>query len=156
MKKFHHLLLLLLLTCFCFSGCNATQKQESAGASQIAVAVMNSMTLPEMVELTGKDLTAHYQVDLETLADYSAYTSNTEGSFADVAVFEAKTQEAVSQIVAAVEQRVKEKTEIYQNTNSVQLEKLKKRVLTTHEQFVLYAVGDSTGNAEKIFLEMAQ
>lgn len=152
--------LFLFLLCFLItaniSGCEPAKDEEQVAASQIANAVMNSMTLPEMVELRGNDLTAHYQVEMSSLADYSVYTSNAESSVADVAVFVVTSVSQVKQVTAAVSQRVKEKSEVYANTNSVQLEKLKNRILLTQGEYILYAVGDNSGNAEKIFKEMVK
>jgi len=142
----------VLIVVFYITGCKKNDDVDIS-PEQIAKKVITELQIENMSEVTEKNLSAHYNISIDKLSDFSVYITNDDEKIYDVAVFLAKKADDIPSIKAAISERTSHKATVLDTSKSTNLEILHNNVLETKGLYVFFAITENSQKARSIFEE---
>lgn len=154
MKKNICLLLTLLIVAVSMNACGeqAVALDVSATADELAKAVPFTDQLNELDESM---ITKIYDISSDDFTNAKVYTS-TGATPEEIAVFQAKDDDAVKKIEFALKERIKEQKASFEDYVPAEMPKLESPFMITKGRFVILCISDHNDTAKNIIDNMAK
>ena len=148
MKRFF-INILALAMIFTVAGCankTAANIDTDAVADKLASEIKFA---DQMSNIEEKTVLKIYGLDEDSVKKVKAYES-TGATAEEIAIFEAKDEEAAKTVKAASEQRIKDQRAGFEDYQPKEMAKLKSPVLKTSGKYVFLCVSDDNSTANKV------
>lgn len=148
MKRFVAVLLTFaLLLCGCGS------KTRDIDIAAFADKVKESVDFGDDILAVPEKLVSDYYTLPDGIDSFKIYVSGTGATASELAAFKCKDESSVKSVRAAVEQRIAEQTESYENYRPDEKFRLENAVILTNGNYLVFAVSNDNSAVEKLFAE---
>lgn len=118
--------------------------------SEVTTKIMNDVKFPEMVEVTKDRLSKYYTIEDSAVKEMSVFVCSSSASSAEVAVFEAAKDSDVNAIKTAVQTRIDDKKDVFENYGAPEeFDHIKNCVFETKGNYVILIVSPDNKTAKK-------
>lgn len=149
MKKFA-ISILCLLTIFWITGCGSSSKTLDIDAFSQKVAAQGDFG-DELILLSDNIVSDYYDLSFDGLEDYSIYVSSTSATASEFAIFECKDDDALKLAKAAVETRIADQINNYENYRPDEKYRLDNSMIETNGNYLIFVVSNNNSAIEKLF-----
>lgn len=148
MKRFAVVLLAFaLLLCGCGS------KTKDIDLSAFADKVIQDVDFGDDMLAVPEKLVSDYYTLPDGIDSYKIYVSGTSATASEFAAFKCKDENTVKAVKSAVEKRISEQTESYENYRPDEKFRLENAVIITNGNYLVFAVSNDNSAVEKLFSE---
>lgn len=150
MKRFFSVLLCLLMLCLSLAGCGSSAK--SLDIAQFSQSVIKDIDFgDELLLVPEKIVCDYYTLPENSVSEYAIYVSATSATASEFAVFKCKDEDALKSVKSAVEKRVAEQTESYENYRPDEKFRLDNALIATDSNYLVFAVSNDNAALQKMF-----
>ena len=127
--------------------------EEIQGSPLIVKEIMQTVSFPEMKEVTYDDIEEYYGISPDEVVSYKAYTSSSESLGDEIAVFEYSDSETADKITQGLFSRWSSQMESFKQTNEDEYQKVYEGLVKVNAKYIIYIVCDNMAMAEAVFDE---
>ena len=139
--------LLLLTSC-------GGDSQKTMDMTAFSESVLSSVEYDdELISLSDKVAGNYYDLEIDGLEGYVIFVSSTSATTNELAVFHCADSSALEATKSAVEARMKDQREAYENYIPDELLRLDNALVKTSGNYLLFSVSDDNETVEKLFDE---
>ena len=126
LRAFVSLCMLLVLL---ISAVSCEKKIDTMPSSQIADIILDEIDFNSKIELTGQQLSNHFDFPEGTLSEFSCYISTDEKSADEVGVFHLSSADKAGQAMMAISRHLTNRSDSFKETNKGEYDKLQTAVI---------------------------
>lgn len=151
MKKL--LCVLLSTVLLLLAGCGG-DSEKTMDMTAFSESVLSSVEYDdELISLSDKVAGNYYDLEIDGLEGYVIFVSSTSATTNELAVFHCADSSALEAAKSAVEARMKDQREAYENYIPDELLRLDNALVKTSGNYLLFSVSDDNETVEKLFDE---
>lgn len=152
-----------LLCCAALAGCGGNTKDSGSSAASTAESaaltpaektqkLLDTVTHPELVEVTSDRLSAYYGVESDKVTEFSAYICGSGAMPDEFGIFVAADEDAAAEIETALNSRIESQKETFTDYTPAEMYKFDDCFVTKSGTTVCYAVCADNASAQEILL----
>lgn len=154
--KIFILLLSLILLVSCNSTKSVSDSNETSSAftaksaKDVTKALIDGLSLKDMVKLDSGDISSHYGFDVNLVDDFSAYSCSVEGCADEIAAFKVSKEDDNQKVLTAVREKVELKSDSYKKLNATEYKKFEGNTVNTYGDYIIVTICQSSDSAVQI------
>lgn len=133
---------------------NSQENAEPLKPAQITVRIINEMNRTDLAEVSGSQLSKHYNIPDGVITESSLYMSRSSDSASELACFYLADKSKFAQLQTAVTGHLNSKAAGFKSLNPAQYNALKNASVTQKGRYVLVSVGSNPAADAKLFNEI--
>jgi hypothetical protein len=133
---------------------NSRENAEPFKPAQITARIISEMNRTDLAEVSGSQLSKHYDIPDGVIIDSSLYMSRSSDSASELACFYLVDKSQFAQLQTAVTAHLNSKAAGFKSLNPAQYNALKNASVTQKGKYVLVSVGSNPAADAKLFNEI--
>lgn len=142
-----------IIICFALLLCGCGSKAKDIDVSAFADNAAKSVDFGDELLAVPEKIISDYYTLPDGVESCKIYVSATSATASEFAAFKCKNADAVKAVRAAVEKRVEEQIESYENYRPDEKFRLENAAILTNGNYLVFAVSNDNGAVEKLFTE---
>lgn len=140
---------LVMASAGCAGKSAGSASAKTPAPSEVTTKIMSDVKFPEMIEVSRDRLSKYYTVEDSAVKEMSVFVCSSSASSAEVAVFEAAKDSDVDAIKAAVQTRIDDKKDVFENYGAPEeFDHIKNCVFETKGNYVILIVSPDNKTAK--------